>query len=112
MSAPWSDTEGLFRDGDFRWAQDGDQMRAHLRELVNDPAARAEQAARGWKPFAPATLAPIAPANCWPSSTPCPPAKGKAHEDRLLRIQPSVGLLERGGDLLPRDAQGTGRTGL
>lgn len=47
VSAPWSDAEGLFRDGDFRWAQDGDQMRAHLRELVNDPAARAEQAARG-----------------------------------------------------------------
>jgi len=47
VSAPWSDTEGLFRDGDFRWAQTGDEMRHHLRELVNDPAARAEQAARG-----------------------------------------------------------------
>ena len=47
VSAPWSDAEGLFRDGDFRWAKDAEEMRRHLRELVNDPAARAEQAARG-----------------------------------------------------------------
>ena len=47
VSAPWDDAEGLFRPGDFLWAQDGDQMRHHLRALVNDPAMRAEQAARG-----------------------------------------------------------------
>ncbi|HVG47128.1 MAG TPA: glycosyltransferase [Rubellimicrobium sp.] len=47
VSAPWDDAEGLFRPGDFLWAQDGTQMRVHLRALVNDPQMRAEQAARG-----------------------------------------------------------------
>ncbi|WP_126979254.1 CgeB family protein [Frigidibacter oleivorans] len=47
VSAPWSDSEDLFRPGDFRWAGDGDAMRRHLHELTHDPAARAEQAARG-----------------------------------------------------------------
>ena len=47
VSAPWDDAEGLFRPGDFLWARDGGEMRAHLRALVNDPAMRAEQAARG-----------------------------------------------------------------
>ncbi|WP_210530323.1 CgeB family protein [Rubellimicrobium arenae] len=47
VSAPWDDAEGLFRPGDFLWARDGEEMRAHLRTLVNDPAARAEQARRG-----------------------------------------------------------------
>ncbi|WP_128254349.1 CgeB family protein [Falsirhodobacter deserti] len=47
VSAPWSDAEGLFRDGDFRWARNGDEMRRHLHELVNDADARKEQAAHG-----------------------------------------------------------------
>ena len=47
VSAPWDDAEGLFRAGDFLWARDGEEMRTHLRALVNDPAMRAEQAARG-----------------------------------------------------------------
>lgn len=47
VSAPWDDAEGLFRPGDFLWARDGQEMRAHLRALVADPAMRAEQAARG-----------------------------------------------------------------
>jgi len=47
VSAPWDDAEGLFRPGDFLWARDGAEMRTHLRALMNDPAMRAEQAARG-----------------------------------------------------------------
>ncbi|TNC46878.1 glycosyltransferase [Rubellimicrobium rubrum] len=47
VSAPWDDVEGLFRPGDFLWARNGDEMRTQLRTLVNDPAARAEQAQRG-----------------------------------------------------------------
>ncbi len=47
VSAPWDDAEGLFRPGDFLWARNGVEMRAHLRALVEDPAMRAEQAARG-----------------------------------------------------------------
>ncbi|MBP1804815.1 CgeB family protein [Rubellimicrobium aerolatum] len=47
VSAPWDDAEGLFRPGDFLWAKNGDEMRQHLRSLVNDPALRHEQAARG-----------------------------------------------------------------
>ncbi len=47
VSAPWDDAEGLFRPGDFLWARDGDEMRTHLHHLIHDPAARAEQAARG-----------------------------------------------------------------
>jgi spore maturation protein CgeB len=47
VSAPWDDAEGLFRRGDFLWASTGEEMRTHLRALVDDPAMRAEQAARG-----------------------------------------------------------------
>ena len=47
VSAPWDDAEGLFRPGDFLWAQSGEEMRQHLRALVSDPAMRREQAARG-----------------------------------------------------------------
>jgi spore maturation protein CgeB len=47
VSAPWTDAEGLFRPGDFRWARDGAEMRRHLRELIDEPAAGGEQAARG-----------------------------------------------------------------
>jgi spore maturation protein CgeB len=47
VSAPWDDAERLFRPGDFLWARDGEEMRAHLRALVADPAMRAEQARRG-----------------------------------------------------------------
>jgi len=38
VSAPWEDSEGLFRPGlDFLVARDGDEMRAHLREILHDP---------------------------------------------------------------------------
>ncbi len=37
-SAPWRDSEGLFRPGeDFLMAKDGASMAAHLRALANDP---------------------------------------------------------------------------
>jgi spore maturation protein CgeB len=38
VSAPWDDCENLFRpDSDFLFAQDGNQMREHLRMLRADP---------------------------------------------------------------------------
>ncbi len=46
-SAPWTDAEGLFRDGDFLMAGDQMQMTSHLRALRNDPNLRAELARRG-----------------------------------------------------------------
>lgn len=39
VSAPWQDTEGLFRVGeDFLMAQNGEQMERHLRDVLHDPA--------------------------------------------------------------------------
>lgn len=46
-AAPWDDAEGLFRDGDYLKAADGEAMARHLRTLCRDPAAAAEIAARG-----------------------------------------------------------------
>lgn len=48
VSAPWEDAESLFRVGkDFRMVRSGKEMTAALRELLNDPAAAAEQARCG-----------------------------------------------------------------
>ena len=47
VSAPWKDTEGLFRAGDFRWATNTHEMTAALRILLTDPAAAEDQALRG-----------------------------------------------------------------
>jgi spore maturation protein CgeB len=48
VSAPWSDSEGLFRVGeDFLMVRDGDQMTAALRDLAADPALRSALVARG-----------------------------------------------------------------
>ena len=47
VSAPWQDTEGLFRPGDFTFVSTGDEMREALAALLADPAAAAAQAARG-----------------------------------------------------------------
>lgn len=48
VSGPWRDTEGLFRPGtDFLVARDGNEMKNHLRALLDDPALRAGLAARG-----------------------------------------------------------------
>ncbi len=47
VSAPWEDAELLFREGDFQWAQNKDEMAAALRRLLSDRSAAEEQAARG-----------------------------------------------------------------
>lgn len=47
VAAPWQDSEGLFRDGDYLEAATGAAMTRHLRMLRDDPAAGAEIAARG-----------------------------------------------------------------
>jgi len=38
VSAPWEDIDGLFRDGDFLWARNGDEMVRALREALADPS--------------------------------------------------------------------------
>lgn len=48
ICAPWDDAEGLFTPGqDYLVAQDGAQMKAHLRQLIHEPAAAAELAQHG-----------------------------------------------------------------
>jgi spore maturation protein CgeB len=48
VSAPWEDVEGLFRPGDdYLVARDGRDMERRLGELLHDPAAAREMAARG-----------------------------------------------------------------
>lgn len=48
ISAPWSDTEGLFRVGtDFLMAKDTEEMERCLREVVSDEGLRASLSAHG-----------------------------------------------------------------
>ncbi len=47
ISAPWKDTENLFREDDFRWVHSSAEMTAAMRRLLGDPAAASAQAARG-----------------------------------------------------------------
>ena len=47
VSAPWDDSERLFRPGDFLRARDGVAMTAHLRSLAHDPDLARDTAARG-----------------------------------------------------------------
>ncbi|APR80488.1 Glycosyltransferase [Minicystis rosea] len=48
VSAPWEDAEGLFSPGrDYLVARDGDEMKRHLRFLLDHPEAAAAMAARG-----------------------------------------------------------------
>lgn len=48
VSAPWDDTEGLFRPGiDFLVAKNGTEMKGYLRDLMNDGAMRQELSERG-----------------------------------------------------------------
>jgi spore maturation protein CgeB len=48
VSAPWTDSENLFRPGqDFLFAKDGAEMTARLRDLAHDPDLRASLAAHG-----------------------------------------------------------------
>jgi spore maturation protein CgeB len=48
ISAPWDDCEGLFRAGrDYLVARDGEEMKRHLRAVLNDPAFAEELARNG-----------------------------------------------------------------
>ncbi len=47
ISAPWQDTENLFRPGDFRFVGDETEMRSAMCDLLEDPAAAQAQASRG-----------------------------------------------------------------
>jgi spore maturation protein CgeB len=48
LSAPWQDSEGLFRIGeDFLMAANGDEMAAQMKRLRDDPELRASLAAKG-----------------------------------------------------------------
>jgi spore maturation protein CgeB len=53
VSAPWDDVEGLFRPGqDFLFARNGDEMRHHLRAILDDPALARSLAASGLRRIA------------------------------------------------------------
>ena len=47
ISAPWEDTEQLFRPGDFLWARSSAEMIEAMRHLLHHPRAAAVQAERG-----------------------------------------------------------------
>ncbi len=47
VCAPWNDSEGLFREGDFRWVSNGNEMTRMLETLLSDEDGRLEMAARG-----------------------------------------------------------------
>jgi spore maturation protein CgeB len=47
ISAPWKDTEGLFREGEFLMVRSGAEMKRAICRLVRDKKAAEEQALRG-----------------------------------------------------------------
>jgi spore maturation protein CgeB len=47
VSAPWQDTEKLFREGDFLFVKNGQEMLATMRDLLDSPKLAASQAQRG-----------------------------------------------------------------
>jgi spore maturation protein CgeB len=47
VSAPWRDSEGLFRPGDYLLARTGEEMKESIRAVLNDPDLAARLAARG-----------------------------------------------------------------
>jgi spore maturation protein CgeB len=47
VSARWSDSEGLFREGDYLTARDGEAMTGHLKALAADADLRRELTKRG-----------------------------------------------------------------
>lgn len=53
VSAPWDDTEGLFRPGtDYLVARDGDEMARHLAMILRAPDVAGEMAAAGLRTIA------------------------------------------------------------
>ena len=49
ISAPWQDTEELFRPGDLRFVSNADEMTAAMLALLDHPAEAARQAERGFE---------------------------------------------------------------
>ena len=47
LSAPWQDTEGLFRPGDFQFVANGEEMQRAMANLLAHDDLAQEQAARG-----------------------------------------------------------------
>lgn len=47
VSAPWQDSEQLFREGDFLFVTDGEHMKRALKNLLANHAEAQDQAARG-----------------------------------------------------------------
>ena len=47
LSAPWQDSENLFRAGDFTMVANGSEMLAAIKRLLREPDQAADQAARG-----------------------------------------------------------------
>ena len=47
ISAPWNDSEHLFRGGDFLFARNADEMEEYVHHLLEDPAAADALAQRG-----------------------------------------------------------------
>ena len=47
LSAPWRDTEALFREGDLRFVRSGTEMRDAIVELLENPLRAKEQAQQG-----------------------------------------------------------------
>jgi spore maturation protein CgeB len=47
ISAPWQDTEQLFRPGDLRFVANGEEMTQAIAELLQDPEQAKEEALRG-----------------------------------------------------------------
>lgn len=47
ISAPWRDSEGLFREGDFAWAHSCTEMKQSIERMLSDPGPAEEQARRG-----------------------------------------------------------------
>ena len=47
ISAPWEDSEHLFREGDFVFVRDGEEMKEEMERLLGDATAREAQARRG-----------------------------------------------------------------
>lgn len=47
ISAPWVDSERLFREGDFHYARNTPEMAKTMEKLLNDPAMAQDQASQG-----------------------------------------------------------------
>ena len=47
ISAPWQDSEHLFRPGDLSFVTNGEEMQTEITRLLNDPARAQAQAAQG-----------------------------------------------------------------